>query len=66
MPDALVFQAGTETLDGKLVSVGGRVLAVTGTGPDLSAAHSAAYRAVTAIDAPDLFHRRDIGATALG
>jgi len=66
VPDALLFQAGTEMLAGNLVSSGGRVLAVTGIGPDLQAAHDAAYRAVNAIDAPDLFHRRDIGWRALG
>ncbi len=66
VPGALVFQAGTDRLDGQLVSSGGRVLAVTGTGADLHAAHAAAYRAVAAIAAPDLFHRRDIGWRALG
>ena len=66
VPGALVFQAGTDRLDGQLVSAGGRVLAVTGTGPDLRAAHTAAYRAVNRVDAPDLFHRRDIGWRALG
>jgi phosphoribosylamine--glycine ligase len=65
VPGALVFQAGTELLGGELVSSGGRVLAVTGTGPDLRAAHDAAYRAVNAIGAPALFHRRDIGWRAL-
>ncbi len=65
VPGALVFQAGTEVLDGTLVTAGGRVLAITGTGADLPAAHAAAYRAVNAIDAEALFHRRDIGWQAL-
>jgi len=65
VPGALVFQSGTDRLDGALVSSGGRVLAVTGTGPDLPTARVAAYRAVAAIDAPLLFHRRDIGWRAL-
>ncbi len=65
VPGALVFQAGTTLLGGELVSSGGRVLAVTGTGPDLTAAHQAAYRAVNAIEADKLFHRRDIGWRAL-
>jgi len=66
VPGALVFHAGTEVLGGRLVTSGGRVLAVTGIGADLQAAHAAAYRAVNAIDSKDLFHRRDIGWRALG
>jgi len=65
VPGALVFQSGTEMLDGALVSSGGRVLAVTGTGPGLDAARATAYRAVSLVEAPDLFHRRDIGWRAL-
>jgi len=65
VPGALVFQSGTELLGGELVSTSGRVLAVTGTGADLAAAHAVAYRAVNAITAEKLFHRRDIGWRAL-
>ena len=65
VPGALVFQAGTEMLGGQLVSVGGRVLVVCGTGDNLAAAHAAAYRAVAAVDWPDGFYRRDIGWRAL-
>ena len=65
VPGALVFHAGTERIDGQLVSSGGRALAVCGQGPDLAAAHAAAYRAVAAIDWPDGFFRRDIGWRAL-
>jgi phosphoribosylamine--glycine ligase len=61
VPGVEVFQAGTELRDGRLVSAGGRVLTVVGTGPDLAAAHAAAYRGVAAIDWPGGFHRRDIG-----
>ncbi len=65
VPGALVFHAGTEMRDGQLVSSGGRVLTVCGSGPDLAAAHDAAYRAVAAIHWPDGFWRRDIGWRAL-
>ncbi|MFT3978701.1 MAG: phosphoribosylamine--glycine ligase [Sphingomonas bacterium] len=58
---AVVFQAGTKETGGRLVSSGGRVLAVTATGADVKAARAAAYRAVDAIDFPDGFCRRDIG-----
>ena len=44
VPGVTVFQAGTERLDGRLVTSGGRVLTVCGTGRDLAAAHAAAYR----------------------
>jgi phosphoribosylamine--glycine ligase len=66
VPGALVFQAATDLRGGQLVSAGGRVLVVCGTGGDLAAAHAAAYRAVAAIDWPDGFFRRDIGWRALG
>ncbi|QDZ08438.1 phosphoribosylamine--glycine ligase [Sphingomonas panacisoli] len=59
---AKVFQAGTKLVDGQLVAAGGRVLAVTATGPTVRAAQTAAYRAVDAIDFPTGFCRRDIGA----
>ena len=58
---AVVFQAGTKEADGRLVASGGRVLAVTASGPDVKSAQAAAYRAVDAIDFPDGFCRRDIG-----
>ena len=59
---ALVFHAGT-ALDagGALVANGGRVLNVTGLGDSVTAAKAAAYAGVDAINAPELFCRRDIG-----
>ena len=62
---ATVFQAGTKFADGHLVAAGGRVLAVTATGPTVRAARHAAYRAVDAIDFPTGFCRRDIGGREL-
>ncbi|MEG3164693.1 phosphoribosylamine--glycine ligase [Sphingomonas sp. PB2P19] len=56
-----VFQAGTRYVDGGLVAAGGRVLAVSATGDDVREAQAAAYRAVSAIDFPTGFYRRDIG-----
>jgi phosphoribosylamine--glycine ligase len=58
---ARVFQAGTQRDGDRLVASGGRVLAVTATGPTVAAAQAAAYRAVDAIDFPGGFCRRDIG-----
>jgi phosphoribosylamine--glycine ligase len=63
---AIVFHAGTATIDGALVASGGRVLSVTGRGDTIGAAREAAYRGVTRIDFPGGFHRRDIGWRALG
>ncbi len=62
---AVVFQAGTALKEGRLVSSGGRVLAVTATGSDVAAAQRAAYAAVDKVDFPSGFFRHDIGAKAL-
>ncbi|PCD03888.1 phosphoribosylamine--glycine ligase [Sphingomonas spermidinifaciens] len=58
---ATVFQAGTRLDGDTLVAAGGRVLAVTASGPDVAAAQAAAYRGVDALDFPSGFCRRDIG-----
>jgi len=59
---AKVFHAGTALgIDGVLTASGGRVLNVTARGPSVSEAQGAAYAAVDALRAPDLFCRRDIG-----
>ncbi len=63
---ALVFHAGTALRDGQLVSAGGRVLNVVGTGPDLSDARDLAYRAAARIGLPGGQLRRDIGVRAVG
>lgn len=58
---AKVFHAGTALSGDTLTINGGRVLNVTALGSNVTAAQSAAYAAVDAITAPDLFCRRDIG-----
>ncbi len=60
---AHVIQAGTTMSDGQLVSSGGRVLNVVGTGVALEAALAAAYDVVDSITSaePRLFARPDIG-----
>jgi phosphoribosylamine--glycine ligase len=58
---AIIFQAGTGEADGKLVTNGGRVLAVTAAGETLRDARDAAYAAVAKIDFADGFCRSDIG-----
>ena len=59
---ALLFPAGL--VDGQ--TAGGRVLAVTGLGPDLAAARSAAYEAMGGIHFEGMQVRRDIGWRAPG
>jgi phosphoribosylamine---glycine ligase len=60
-----VFHAGTaRDAEGRLVSAGGRVLTVVGTGDDLAAARAAAYAKVAQITLPGGFHRTDIALAA--
>jgi phosphoribosylamine---glycine ligase len=59
---AYVLQAGTARRDGTLVSSGGRVLNVVGTGPDVAAARAAAYSAAARITMRGGWYRSDIAA----
>jgi phosphoribosylamine--glycine ligase len=62
---AWVLHAGTGTDDrGRLVSTGGRVLSVVGTGPDLDAARSTGYAALERITLRGAHARRDIAERA--
>ena len=62
---ATVFQAGTKSTDGGLVTSGGRVLGVTSSGSDLSQAIENTYRAVSKIHFEGMHYRRDIGRKGL-
>ena len=63
---ATVLHAGTaQREDGALVSAGGRVLNVVGTGPDLAAARTAAYERIANIKLPGSHYRTDIGLAAV-
>jgi phosphoribosylamine--glycine ligase len=65
LPGAYVLHAGTGTdRGGRLVSTGGRVLNVVGTGADLQAARSVAYQAAERIRMRGGWFRRDIAAVA--
>ena len=65
-PDAIVYHAGTaRSPEGNLVTAGGRVLGVTGTGATLADALDAAYRAADAIAFEGKTLRRDIGRRGL-
>lgn len=58
---AVVFHAGTQLKQQKLVSDGGRVLGVTAIGETLDQAIAHAYSAVEAIQFEGCYYRRDIG-----
>ena len=64
-PNAWVLHAGTRRVDdGDVVSAGGRVLSVVGTGADLEQARSAAYAALRRITLDGSQYRSDIAEAA--
>lgn len=65
LPGVKVFQSGTAMQDGKLVTDGGRVLAVTALGDTLRDAQKLAYEAMEKIRFDGMHYRRDIGHRAL-
>ena len=56
-----VFHAGTSLKDGKFVTNGGRVLGITGIGPNLDAAIRTAYEGVEIVNFEKKHFRHDIG-----
>jgi phosphoribosylamine--glycine ligase len=65
LPDVQVFHSGTKQLGDRVVTDGGRVLAVTALGDDLAAAKARAYEAVKLIQFPGMHYRTDIADKAL-
>jgi phosphoribosylamine--glycine ligase len=63
--DIVVYHGATTQKDGKLVTVGGRVLGVTALGQNLDAAVARAYEGVSKVSFDGMFFRRDIGKKAL-
>jgi phosphoribosylamine--glycine ligase len=63
--DVVVFHGATNMRDGKLVTVGGRVLGVTALGANLDAAVQRAYEAVSKITFEGMQYRKDVGQKAL-
>jgi phosphoribosylamine--glycine ligase len=61
-PDATVFHSGTAEHDGRVVTAGGRVLAVTGWGPAVADARRRAYEAASHISFDGMVRRGDIAA----
>ncbi|HEX5468859.1 MAG TPA: phosphoribosylamine--glycine ligase [Gaiellaceae bacterium] len=62
---ALLFHAGTALRHGQLVSAGGRVLDVVGTGESVNEAREQAYAAVEQIDFPGVQYRGDVAERAV-
>jgi phosphoribosylamine--glycine ligase/phosphoribosylformylglycinamidine cyclo-ligase len=56
----VIFHAGTELYDGKLVSTGGRVIAASAVADTLEDAVKKAYAGVETIRFQDMFYRKDI------
>ena len=61
LPDVIVFHAGTSVREGRLVTAGGRALAVTAIGPNVSAAAERSRAAAEQIEYEGRYFRRDIG-----
>ncbi len=61
-----VFHAGTTEQDDRVVTAGGRVLAVSALGPTLGDARDRAYRACALLSFDGMQYRRDIAEAAAG
>jgi phosphoribosylamine--glycine ligase len=64
MEGVVVFHAGTEERKGRVVTAGGRVLAVSALGGSLAGARARAYAAVECISFEGMHYRTDIAARA--
>lgn len=63
--DVHVFYAGVREKDGRMLTAGGRVVAVTALGNDLLAARTRAYEVVSQIGFEGCHYRRDIALSAV-
>jgi phosphoribosylamine--glycine ligase len=59
--DSLVFHAGTSLVDGKVVTSGGRVLAVTSYGATFQEAIKKSYQNIEKLHFDKMYFRKDIG-----
>ncbi|WP_091391982.1 phosphoribosylamine--glycine ligase [Flavobacterium noncentrifugens] len=59
--DSIVFHAGTKTENGKVVSNGGRVLAVTSFGDNFEQAIKKSYQNIEKLSFDKMYFRKDIG-----
>lgn len=61
---SVIFQAGTKMQDGKLITNGGRILAITSTAPDLEQARVKAYQDLKSVSFNNMEYRSDIAQRA--
>ena len=59
--ESIIFHAGTKELDGKALTNGGRVLAVTSLGDDFKQAIQTSYKSLENIDFDGIYYRKDLG-----
>ncbi|NKI26842.1 phosphoribosylamine--glycine ligase [Arenibacter sp. 6A1] len=59
--DAVVFHAGTQLKDGKVVTNGGRVMAVTAYGADFKEALKTSYKNIEKVHFDEMYFRKDLG-----
>jgi len=59
--DSIVFHAGTAESEGKIVSSGGRVIAVTSFGKDYQEALKKSYQNVDKLHFDKMYYRKDLG-----
>jgi len=59
--DSLVFHAGTAKKDHDITSAGGRVLAITSFGANISEAREKSYKNISKISFDGAYNRKDIG-----
>ena len=65
LDNAKIFHAGTKTIDGNIVTNGGRVLCATALGENVTQAQQAAYDLVKQITWDKVYYRSDIGYRAI-
>lgn len=59
--DSIVFHAGTKAENGKIISNGGRVLAVTSLGTNFEEAIKKSYQSIDKLHFDTMYFRKDIG-----
>jgi phosphoribosylamine--glycine ligase len=66
LPGVFPFHAGTAARDGRVLTAGGRVLAISALGPSMVAARERAYEACSMVSFEDMQFRTDIAAGVAG
>lgn len=59
--DSIAFHAGTKLVNGKVVTNGGRVIAITSYGNDYKEAIKKSYQSIDKLNFDKMYYRKDIG-----